>query len=173
MGIEVEGTQALIVKLSRLGKPQLLLTPMLASLKILRQEASRFPPQPSRTRSRHFNTWVREVGQYSMGAFFTGRTGRRRKRPNTSGGYLIRASEKMLQQWREAAPLVVASETMVTGEIGNAASYAPWVQGDETQLYYHTWTGWKTLEQIQNEQNERITRQFQDAIDREMEREGG
>src|SRR5690242_1580432 len=68
------------------------------ALKVMQQEASKFPPQPSRTRSKHFNTWVREVGQLPRSAFGisrkTGKTTIRR-----TGKALYRVSEKMLAQW--------------------------------------------------------------------------
>lgn len=38
------------------------------------------------------------------------------------------------------------SPTRKSVEVGNVTNYAPWVQGERTQVWYHARTGWKTLE---------------------------
>ena len=53
--------------------------------------------------------------------------------------------------------------------IGNSTPYAPFVQGRETQAWYHTRTGWKTAEDTLDQKRQNIVdimKQFlQNALD--------
>lgn len=140
------------------------------SLKVLQQEASRIPPQPSRTRSKHFNTWVREVGALPRAAFGVSRkTGKVTIR--RGGRAVLRVSEKLLQQWKTAVPQITYSAGQITGRIVNAASYGKWVQGEQ-QTRFHAVTGWKTTEQIEASQEARIRVIFERTVNAILRRAG-
>lgn len=165
--IEKKGFTQLEAKLSRMAKPEQLTAAMRDALDVVKQEASRFPPQPSRTRSKHFNTWIREKGAYTI-ATFKGANGFR-KRPNTRAGRLIRPSEKLLRNWKTARPDIYAGAGYIIGKIVNRVSYGQFVQG-EKQAGFHAQTGWKTTTQIIRAQQKRIVKVFEDALIRIVER---
>ena len=160
--IEKRGFDRLQITFERFGDTKPLEAAMGEALKVVQQEASRFPPQPSRTRSKHFNTWMREVGQLPRSAFGvskkTGKTTIRR-----AGKYVIRRSEYLLQKWKVAQPQIRAGSGYIVGRITNAASYGVFVQGAR-QAKFHAQTGWKTVEQIQNAQSARIAKVFEAAL---------
>ena len=128
----------------------------------MKQEASRFPPQPSRTRAKTFNTWVREVGALPRAAFGiskkTGKTTIRR-----AGRAVLRPSEKMLKKWKEADPQITISRNSISGRLTNAASYGAFVQGQE-QVRWHKQTGWKTTREIQDANIHRIVTIFERTL---------
>ena len=163
--IELEGFDTLHVKLQRFDT-KVLEPAMREALKVVAQEAARVPPQPSRTRSKHFNTWIREKGAYTIATFKT-KSGKERKRPNTRAGRLLRASEMLLQKWKTAQPDIIVTESGISGTITNKASYGQYVQG-EKQARFHAVTGWKTTNQILDAQKTRILKVFQDALARSM-----
>ncbi len=160
--VTTKGFDTLEAQLSKLDDPALFRAAMTESLILLRNEASRFPPQPSRTRSRTFNTWVREVGRLPRSAFgISSKTGKVTIR-NRRGGVLF-PSEKLLAKWKEAQPQISASGTTVTGKISNAVSYAPYVQGDQ-QASFHAQTGWRTTQDILKANEAKITAIFEKAL---------
>ena len=159
--IQVKGLDKFVAKMNKAGNPRALEGAMRESLKVVQQEAAKFPPQPSRTRSRHFNTWVREVGQLPRSAFGFTKAGKATIR--RSGRAVLRKSEKMLQQWKTAQPQIRIGAGYIIGRVVNRASYAVFVQGDK-QVKWHKQTGWKTVEQIGMSQRGRIVRVFEAAI---------
>ncbi len=163
--ITTKGFDKLEVRLAKLGAASEALRPaMLESLKVLRDEASRFPPQPSRTRapSGRYNTWMREVGALPLSAFVT-LQGKPRKRIATRT--VLRPSEKLLQRWRDAAAQIRCDAHGITGTLTNTASYAPFVQG-EKQARFHAQTPWLTVPQIYARHAARITHVFNAALKR-------
>lgn len=178
-GVTVSGFDALRAKLNKLGDMKALEPAMRESLKVLQQEASRFPPQPSRTRAKTFNTWVREVGRLPMSAFF-GAGGAARKRIVTGkitgsetiklrqGASMTRsirsgvleASDMLLKRWKSAAPQIRIGANYIIGRISNDAKYAQFVQG-ERQPEFHAQTGWKKTSEIQRMHAKRIAAIFE------------
>ena len=159
--IKTSGFDSLQVKLSKFDA-RVLEPAMREALTVVAQEASRNPPQPSRTRSKHFNTWIRERGQYTIATFRTVR-GDLRKRPNLRAGRLIRPSEMLLKKWKTAVPDIVMTANGITGKIVNKASYGEFVQG-EKQAKFHAVTGWKTTSQILESKKQRIFNVFRAAL---------
>lgn len=156
--------------LRQAADPKQLEAAMREAMKVVQQEASKFPPQPSRTRSRHFNTWVREVGQLPRAAFGvskkTGKTTIRR-----AGRAVLRPSEMLLKKWKEAQPQIRIGGGYIVGRITNAASYGVFVQGVR-QAKFHAVTGWRTVEQIQKKNEKRILDIFEKALKAMLDRAG-
>lgn len=163
--IELEGFDTLHVTLSKFDA-KVLEPAMHEALTVIAQEAAQFPPQPSRTRSKHFNTWLREKGAYTISTFKTKR-GDVRKRPNTRAGRLIRESEKLQKLWKTAKPVLTVTESGISGQITNKASYGVYVQG-EKQASFHATTGWKTTSEILDANKARILKVFKDALTRNL-----
>lgn len=155
--IEKKGDWARVtMQFSKLQDTSFLKEAMTEALTVVKQEASRFPPQPSRTRapSGSFNTWVREVGQLPRSAFGVSRkTGKVTIR--RSGKRIYRVSEKLIQKWKTATPQIRIGAGYIVGRVTNAASYGKWVQGEQ-QSKWHKATGWKTTSQIAQSQAGRI-----------------
>lgn len=160
--LQKKGFDELIVRLNKAGDPRVLEGAMRESLKVVQQDASRFPPQPSRTRSKHFNTWVRERGQLPRSAFgISAKTGKTTIRH--AGRAVYRVSEKLIQKWKTAQPQIRVGVGYIVGRITNAASYGVWVQG-EKQTKWHKSTGWKTVNQILASKEQRILAVFRAAV---------
>jgi hypothetical protein len=70
-------------------------------------------------------------------------------------------SEMLGKSW---AVNVGADKTGVFGEVGNNASYTPWVQGDK-QAGYHAARGWITLDTAVQQSEKDIDGFFWDALD--------
>jgi len=83
-----------------------------------------------------------------------------RRKDGSVGGY--QSSEDLQQRWLGK----VLSNTR--GEIGNDASYAPYVQGGEEQSSVMREIGWKTTDQVVEEESEFVLREIQKAVDREL-----
>jgi hypothetical protein len=132
--------------------------PMRDAIDIIRNEESRFPPQPSRTRAKTFNTWVREVGRLPLSAFIQ-QSGERRKRIKTN--VVLVPSEKMLAQWKAMPMTIALTGAGLLGTGTNAASYSGFVQGD-AQPDFHKQTGWLTTSQAFEKHAAKIIKRFTD-----------
>jgi len=133
-----------------------------------------YPSQPSRTRSKTFNTYVRGIGRYPKSAFVVD--------SKAPGGYRIKkkidrsriryTSEQLDKRWVKS---VRASGGRATGELINTASYSGYVngfeQGNVRQASFHKDTGWVSsdtaiadatpiIQAIANEEAEKFTRLF-------------
>lgn len=163
--ITTRGRPALDVQLSKLGDARNLEQPMREALKVLQQEASRWPPQPPRTRAKTFNTWYRERGRLPMSAFFQSRRvyGGRLYRKHFVTKVILKRSEMLLKKWKDARAEITHGGGYIVGRIRNAASYGQFVQGDR-QARFHAATPWLTIEQIYRKHAARIQRIFEDAI---------
>jgi hypothetical protein len=103
-----------------------------------------YAPQPSRTRARTFNTYVRGQGNYPR-SFFTadasepgGFKVKRAKR-----GQIKLTSQQLDKRWTKN---VKASGGTVEGNLHNSASYSGYVNGwegtDPKQVSFHAASGW-------------------------------
>jgi hypothetical protein len=103
-----------------------------------------YPPQPSRTRSGSFNTYVRGVGSYPKSMFVSD--------ASQPGGYKLKkkkigkiryTSQQLDKRW---SMYVTAKSGKVEGALTNGASYSGYVNGFETgnvhQVGFHKETGW-------------------------------
>lgn len=146
--IEVEGFDELAQTLDKLPAQSLpiLENAMEESLLYLEGIVTEYPPQPSRTRAKTFNTYVRGHGRYPRSAFTSAGmlSKRAAKRPGPRGGQIKYISERLGTKWTHQ---VTRTEDAIEGVIGNTTSYAPYVEGEQ-QTDYHAETGWPRLDQV-------------------------
>jgi hypothetical protein len=148
-----------------MSKMDYLQEPMKQSLILIRNTAQKAPPQPSRRRSKHFNTWVREVGQLPRSAFGVSSGGK--VKINRGGRSVLRKSEMLLKNWKNAQPQVRVGGGYIAGRLVNRVSYASFVQGTK-QVKFHAATGWKTATQMQEGHEVQITKLFRDAVQKQI-----
>lgn len=140
-----------------------MISAMIQSVDLLRNELATFPPQPSRTRAKTFNTWVREIGRLPRVAFFT-QSGARRKGNRIASGFTPDPpSQKLLAHWRDANAEIVIAGTQMTGRMSNPVTYGPFVEGDK-QARPHQETGWPTIKSAELKYVNRIVELFAQAI---------
>ncbi len=82
-----------------------------------------------------------------------------RKRRTGVGGR--RTSETLGRRWT-----VEARDGGLTQVVGNNASYAPYVHGDEDQAGFHAARGWKTVGQVAEEESETVVQFVADEIEK-------
>ena len=114
-----------------------------------------YPPQPSRTRAKTFNAWLRGVGQLPKSAFVPVKTTYKVKR---QGRKVYRSSENMKRRWGQA---IRKERGGWIGYTQNYASYADYVQGQK-QPPWHAQTGWVTMKQAKEKTEPRILQMFRD-----------
>lgn len=119
---------------------------ILECLEAVREIIQVYPPQPSRTRGKTFNTYVRGQGQYPKSAFILAKDapgGFKAKKVKKSA---IRfTSQQLDKRWKMR---VASSATGADGVLSNDASYSGYVNGFEDgevkQVGFHKTTGWKS-----------------------------
>jgi len=79
------------------------------------------------------------------------------RRDGSVGG--SRTSETLGRRWTTRASATEA-------RVGNNASYAPFVQGRGTQAQFHARRGWRTLEDVGEQEGARIIKRVEQAIAR-------
>jgi len=125
------------------------------SLQAVQSAISVIPAQPSRTRSKHFNTYVRGTGSFPKSAFVPS--------AGTPGGFKVLGKNKLIKAGRvrmtsQDLPnkfrMTVTSDRdgNVIGDLHNSASYSGWVNGPPGsgtphQVKPHQRTGWVNSEQ--------------------------
>lgn len=143
-----------------------------ASLELIKGVVKPYPPQPSRTRSKRFNTYVRGAGHYPRSAFVEGQLDPKAKKIAHKEGAVRLVSERLGTKWTQAIDF---SDEAVEGVIGNSASYADHVQGPkkgqepegyqgETQTDFHAETGWVSLYGAVDDVQEQIYNTFDDGV---------
>lgn len=132
------------------------------SLKAVRRIVSHYPAQPSRTRAKTFNTYMRGIGRFPRGAFVGGK---RRKRGAYDYGKVYETSEQLGKRWKTKTQ---SSGATVEGTISNAVSYADFVQGEQ-QVDFHAETGWVTLDDAVEQARPKIDGFFDNVLDRVAE----
>lgn len=144
-----------------------------ASLELIKGVVKPYPPQPSRTRSKTFNTYVRGTGHYPKSAFAEGQLARKGAKTARKEGKVKLVSQRLGTKWTQA---VEFTDEAVEGMIGNTASYADHVQGPrkgqeppgyqgETQTDFHAETGWVSLYGAVDDVQEEIYATFDDGAE--------
>jgi hypothetical protein len=125
-----------------------------------------YPPQPSRTRARRFNTYARGIGFFPRRSF---EGGERKKRgafqAGARGGRVRRVSEKLGEKWTWEVRETPAG---LVGVLGNTASYSEVVQGRK-QPAFHRRTGWVTVDEALGQAEPQIMERFGQAADELVE----
>jgi len=146
---------------------------IVASLELIKGVVKPYPPQPSRTRSTRFNTYVRGIGHYPKSAFVEGQLDPKAKKTARKEGKVRLVSERLGSKWTQA---VEFGDEAVEGAIGNIASYADKVQGPkkgeeppgyqgENQEDFHAVTGWVSLYGAVDDVQEEIYNTFDDGVE--------
>ena len=120
-----------------------------------------YPPQPSRTRAKTFNRYVRGVGLYPISFFKVGRLNAG-KAIREGKGQVERTSEKLGSRWQIDSPRPAGPN--YAAALFNDASYAHEVQGDQ-QKPYHKKTGWKTVKELMSESGPAIDKACEGLAD--------
>jgi len=149
MPTEIRGDEELIRKLKRIGNLNFLRPQIQAAVTHIAGKVSVYPNATAANRPNAQGRW------YERG------WGTRWQRKDGSIGGR-QTSEDLGPSWKGK----VISNTR--GEIGNDASYAKYVQGGDTQAQALKDIGWKTTDQIVEEESEKVLRQIQQAVDREL-----
>ena len=79
-----------------------------------------------------------------------------------------RTSQALGRHWTEE---ISGSSTSITGKVGNATTYAPYVQSREHQAEFHKARGWKTIEDVAEQDADRAQNEIQSAIDEALRSE--
>lgn len=115
------------------------------SLAEIQRRLAPYPPQPSRTRAKTFNTYVRGIGRFPRSAF-TERPGGGFKISRRKARGRIRYTSQQMNRRFEIEVKAVGQG--VEGELRDNATYSGWVLGttdqsaDPHQVLYHAETGW-------------------------------
>jgi len=142
---------------------------METNLMLIEEPLQNYPPQPPRDRAKTFNTYVRGRGRYPRSAFPGGQFNAKAARGLIRAGKVKLTSERLGTKWTHQ---VEFSDEAITGVLGNTASYADEVQGDQ-QAAFHAETGWKTLDDVLLQQEQAIYDNFEAGIDELWEKLGG
>jgi hypothetical protein len=145
---------------------------ILAAEQVVKSIIQVYPPQPSRTRAKHFNTYVRGVGQYPRSSFIADASepgGYRTKR--TKRASIRMTSQQLDKRWQMS---VFADGDEVKGELRNTANYSGYVNGFEEgevhQVSFHTESGWvsadEAIEKARPEINRLAEQTAQDFADK-------
>jgi hypothetical protein len=145
--ITVHGMEAFLARLDRF-KPAVR-TALRAAAVHVKGKISVYPPKMA-GRPMHFVSLKQRIAVMAMI-----RSGeievpyRRGQSPN---------SESLGRRWT-----IADQDDGLTQIVGNNASYGPWVQGEQ-QAAYHKEGGWKTTEQVSDEERPYVVGQIHDAI---------
>jgi hypothetical protein len=143
MEIEVTGFEELS---KRLGNAEQLLQPLAiqvvaGAVTEIKKQFLPYPPQPSRTRAKSFNTYVRGVGQYPRSSFVAAQS--------APGGFKVKPTRKASVRYTSEqmddkfTTSVQPGNGEIIGNVHNSASYSGWVIGEkDDQRPYHAETGW-------------------------------
>ena len=74
-----------------------------------------------------------------------------------------KTSETLGRSWTTAV-----KDQGLTVEVGAHASYAPYVQDREQQAWFHKARGWRTVQDVVEEDGERIANQVREALEKKL-----
>jgi hypothetical protein len=134
MAVQVRGLDKLIEKLEKLGKPGALRRPMTKAVAHLHETIAEYPPSSSANSPSNGYSW------YERGFGTRTRTGR-----------AWPTSETLGRRWTHDV-----SADGKRGEVGNNASYAPYVQSAEKQAAFHGRRGWLTDEKMAEKEQDKV-----------------
>ena len=141
-------------------------------LEAVKEEIQPTPGQPSRTRAKSFNTYVRDTGNFPRSAF--------KSSAGTPGGYKVVGKNALKKAGRvrytsqhsskRFRMTVTVTEDEVIGNLHNFASYSGYLWGPEDagqtphQADYHQATGWVSTDQALRAAQPKMEDALQTAI---------
>ena len=141
------------------------------SLEAVKEAIQPTPAQPSRTRSKHFNTYVRNIGSFPKSAFVPS--------AGTPGGFKVMGKNKLVkagkvrmtsqQMDKRFQMSVTTNGSGVEGNLHNYATYSGWVLGPlgggtPHQVEAHSMTGWVNTDQAIQEAMPKVRGAIQLAL---------
>jgi hypothetical protein len=132
----------------------------------VKEFAGVYPPQPSRTRAKSFNTYVRGVGQYPRSAFMEAPVAGGYKVKKKFTGNIRYTSQHLGEKFETK---VVPSADKVEGMVRNNASYSGhvlgWHSDDPKQAPYHAESGWHSADEDIEKVRPVLEKAMNEAID--------
>ena len=146
--IEIKGLDKLVKRLENLGDLSTVKAAIKAAALHVKGKIAVYPPgSEANTAGPYPKQWyIRGVGQFwarvdgSVGARFS--------------------SEDLGQKWT-----IKTRDSGLTAVVGNNVSYGPFVQDEEKQSWFHKRRGWKTTEQVANEEAQAVNEMIAKAIE--------
>lgn len=150
--IEVHGIDKVKLMLASIADPKTIAAAVKAAALHVKGKIAQYPPatvanQPKAYIPGQWNTWYQR-GFGSKWARADGTVGTRK------------SSETLGRKWT-----IETRDRGMTAVVGNNVSYGPFVQGDE-QTWFHKAHGWKTTEQIADQEREAVVRTINEAVAR-------
>lgn len=140
--VQIRGLDELQKKFDALGKAGALKRPMTKAVAHLHREIAVYPPSSSANSPANGYSW------YERGFGTRTRTGR-----------AWPTSETLGRRWTHEV-----SADGKRGEVGNNASYGPFVQSEERQASFHKRRGWLTDEKVADKEAATVVGFFDDEI---------
>lgn len=142
MAVQVRGVEEVIRKLEKVGGRGALRRPMTKAVTHLHREIAIYPPSSSANSPANGYSW------YERGFGTRSRTGR-----------AWPTSETLGRRWTHDV-----SGDGKRGEVGNNASYGPFVQSEEKQAGFHKRRGWLTDEKVAEKEARKVVGFFDDEV---------
>lgn len=149
-GIQINGVSELIQKLERLERLSFLYPAIAAATLHVKGKIAKYPPSSEANTPNQRRWYQRGYGSKWM------------RRDGSVGG--SKTSETLGRKW--------TTETAnggLTGVVGNNVSYGPYVQDAEKQAAFHAARGWKTTDQVADEEQKRVGQFILQAIEKALE----
>lgn len=140
--VTVRGVDEVMEKLRRVGAPGAFRRPMTKAVAHLHREIAVYPPSSTANSPANGYSW------YERGFGTKTRTGR-----------AWPTSETLGRRWTHEV-----SADGKRGEVGNNASYGPFVQSEERQASFHKRRGWVTDAQVAEKEAKKVVGFFDDEI---------
>jgi hypothetical protein len=145
------------------------------SLDLIQSIIEVYPPQPSRTRAKSFNTYVRGTGSYPKSAFVSA---------DEPGGYSVKGKIALQKAGKvrftsqnlkgDFEKNVTVRGSDVIGSLANTATYSGWVIGSRNsaetphQVSWHMQTGWVSKESAIEQAMPTINQNVKDLVTKYM-----
>jgi hypothetical protein len=126
--LEIRGLDHLMKKLESLGQLKFAVAALKAGALHIKGKIAQYPPASEANTPSTGSWYKRSYGQYY-------------------GKRLIRKSETLGKKWT-----IASRDGGLTQVIGNNVSYGPYVQSAKFQAWFHKKRGWKTDEQVIEEE---------------------
>ena len=146
--IKIEGMDELIKKLDDLDDLQKLRPAMMAGALHIKGKIAKYPP------SSIANSEMNPTGRWYERGFGT----------KTATGREYPTSETLGKKWT-----VANRDKGLTKVIGNNVSYGPYVQSAEKQAKIHEQRGWKTDQQVADEEADTVLKSVKREVDKILE----
>jgi len=162
INIEIEGYDRLRRKLERLGKGVYFRGALTAAASDVKSWIAEYPETTSANEPRLYNSaYSISTGRAANSWYERGYGTRWARKDGTIGG--SQTSETLGRRWTTRIAPDGRSAT-----VGNNATYAPFVQDQDEQAWFHAARGWRTIQGAVRAKAKDVRRKFQDALRRAL-----